>query len=197
MRAATLVALAGAALVTANPRIAQVYYQPITVAETTPLPLADITFDPFSPSTAEVSSYEAPDLLTAFETHPAGEEQLVRIGLYDPKKAAWISSVGVASAATFTEKGYSPHISLHVDEAGRVLGAGARGVGIDAGQTRDFGPQAVITVAREGKGVEVGRPVELGVDGRKKVEEAPKSLIQKYWWVIGILVFVMLGSGDK
>jgi hypothetical protein len=179
MRAASLVALAGAALVTASQRIAQVYYQPITAAEATPLPLADVTFDPFSPSTASVSSYEAPDLLTAFEEHPAGEEQLVRIGLWDPKRGAWISSVGVASAATFTEKGISPHITLHVDEAGRVLGAGARGVGIDAGQTRDFGPQAVITVARDGKGVEVGKPVVLGVDGRKKVEEPPKSLLQK------------------
>lgn len=179
MRAASLLALAGAALVTASPRIAQVYYQPITLSAAAPLPLADVTFDPSSPSTAEVSSYEAPDLEGVFDGLAPSEDRLLRIGLWDAKKSAWVSSVGVASAATFTEKGVSPRILLHVDATGAVLGAGARGVGIDAGQTRDFGPQAVVTVAREGKGVEVGKPVVLGVDGRKKVEEQPKSLLQK------------------
>ena len=128
------------------------------------------------PATAEVSSYEAPDLGAVFD---GADEGLVRIGLYDAKRQAWTSSVGVASAATFTEKGYAPHVVLTVDETGTVLGAAARGVKIDAGQTRDFGPQAVVVVAKQGKGVEMGKPVVLGADGRKRVEEAEKSFLQK------------------
>lgn len=174
--AAFVTGLLAAGAAQANPRIAQVYYQPITSAAIAPLPLADITFDPLTPTTAEVSSYEAPDLGAVFD---GADEGLVRIGLYDAKRQEWTSSVGVASAATFTEKGYAPHVVLTVDETGAVLGAAARGVKIDAGQTRDFGPQAVVVVAKQGKGVEMGKPVVLGADGRKKVEEAEKSFLQK------------------
>lgn len=177
--AALLTALGAVSLVHANPRIAQVYYQPVSSTSPQPLPLADITFDPSAPSTAEISSYEAPDLLSSSGDDAAGAAPLVRIGLYDTKQKSWISSVGVAAASTFSEKGYSPHIVLTVDETGAVLGVAARAVKIDAGQTRDFGPQAVVVVAKQGKGVELGKPVILGADGRKKVEEGEKSLLQK------------------
>ncbi|CRK18442.1 hypothetical protein BN1708_012342 [Verticillium longisporum] len=191
MRATALfTALAAAALATASPRIAHLHYQPITPSTAdaaAPLPLAEIHYDASTPSSATVASYEAPDL-------PADADR-VRIGAWDAAAGAWRSGVSVTSAATFA-KGYAPHLLLSVDASGTLLGAGARGVRIDAGATRDFGPQAVVTVGGAGETPVVNKPVVL-VDGRKKEPEAEKTLLQKYWWVIAAVVLLTLVSGDK
>ncbi|KAM0329138.1 hypothetical protein ACHAQA_004434 [Verticillium albo-atrum] len=192
MRATTLfTALAAAALAAANQRIAHLHYQPITPSTATdpaPLPLAEIHFDTSSPETATVESYEAPDL-------PEDAER-VRIGFWDAATASWRSGASVTSAATFS-KGYAPHLLLSVDAAGVALGAGARGVRIDAGATRDFGPKAVVSVGGRGETPVVGKPVVL-VDGRKKEPEAEKTMLQKYWWVIaGVVLLTLTAGGDK
>ncbi|KAM0282570.1 hypothetical protein ACHAQH_002938 [Verticillium albo-atrum] len=191
MRATALfTALAAAALAAASPRIAHLHYQPIspsTATDPAPLPLAEIHFDPFLPSSATVESYEAPEL--------PEDAQRVRIGSWDAAAATWRSSVSVTSAATFS-KGYAPNLLLSVDSTGTVLGAGARGVRIDAGATRDFGPKAVVTVGGAGETPVVNKPVVL-VDGRKAEPEVEKSLLQKYWWVIAAVVLLTMTAGDK
>ncbi|KAK3683559.1 histone chaperone domain CHZ-domain-containing protein [Podospora appendiculata] len=211
---ALLPALLAATL--AESRTMSIFLQPITSPETTPSLLAEIRYEAVeasSPSSAsepttpptttiasEVSSYEAPDL-------PEGAK-LLRIGAYDEAAARWVSSTSVLSVDNFA-KGYSPHFVLSVDggddgnvDGGTVVGVACRGVRIDAGQTRDFGPQAVVVVAGKGKQPDLNKPVVLSPEGRK-VEVQEKTFLQKYmaflflvyWWALAIGVFFLATSG--
>lgn len=173
--------LAALPLASADPRTAQIYIQPVGSASN-PAPLAEITYDVADPdAAASVTSYEAPEL-------PDGTS-LIRIGLFDSRAKKWVGSTSVASADNF-EKGYSPHFLLNVDatkpsatgqgeEDVIVLGASLRGVRIDAGQTRDFGPQARLVMTARGKQPDLNKPVVLSPEG-KKVEKDEKTFLQKF-----------------
>ncbi|KAK4035283.1 hypothetical protein C8A01DRAFT_18030 [Parachaetomium inaequale] len=154
--------------------------------------------DDTSPAPAEVLSYSAPDLSDDDEDDETGSgpaaNKLVRIGIYDPSTRTWASSTSVAATANFA-KGYAPHFVLTLDGEGNVLGVACRGVAIDAGVTRDFGPQAVVVRTGVGSQPALGRPVVLSPEGRKVAEEVEKSFIQKYWWVLAIGVLVANGNG--
>ncbi|KAJ4417319.1 hypothetical protein N0V82_006263 [Gnomoniopsis sp. IMI 355080] len=196
MRLLTLASavLAALPMVLADAHTAQIYIQPIGDAST-PVPLAEVTYDITAPDTAAmVTSYEAPELP---ET-----ASLVRIGMYDSRSNKWTGSTSVASIENFA-KGYSPHFLLHVDatktrgdeEHVTVLGASLRGVRIDAGQTRDFGPQARLVLTGYGKQPELNKPVVLSPEGKKIEKEPEKTFLQKYWWMIGIAVLLAMGGG--
>ncbi|WYZ37518.1 hypothetical protein EsH8_II_001024 [Colletotrichum jinshuiense] len=189
MRATTfLSALFAATLAAAETRLAKVYIEPVSLSAQKPLLLAEVEYDIKRPSESSVTSFELPEL--ADET-----AKLVRVGIYDPATARWTSSVSVASTENFA-KGYSPNIILSVDASGEVVGAGLKGVRIDAGATRDFGPQAVLKVATQGKTPDLNKPIVLSPEGRKVVQEE-KSLLQKYWWVLAIVVLMTVtGGGD-
>lgn len=168
----------------ADPSTAQIYIQPVGSASS-PVPLAEITYDTTTPdAAASVTSYEAPELPES--------ATLVRIGLYDSRAAKWMGSTSVASVENFG-KGYSPHFLLNVDatkpsvtgpenEDVTILGASLRGVRIDAGQTRDFGPQAKLVVTARGKQPDLNKPVVLSPEG-KKVEKEEKTFLQKFVWL--------------
>ena len=156
--------------VTAQQRTAQLYLQPLSTTSK-PEPLAEISYDPAAVGSSSIVSYEPPEL---DESTPS----LVRIGLYDKKSAQWISGTTVASSENFG-KGYAPNLILNVDARGEVLSTAVKGVRIDAGQTRDFGPQAVVLVEAKGKQPELNKPVVLSPEG-KKVEEVEKTFLQKY-----------------
>ncbi|KAK5997863.1 hypothetical protein PT974_00227 [Cladobotryum mycophilum] len=186
MRVTTLLsALCAAVLVHADLRTAQIYLQPIEGSED-PSHLAEIAYDPIDLTSSSVVTYEAPDIP---ET-----AQLVRIGLYDPKSSQWISGTTVASVDNFS-KGYSPNLILSVDIKGEVLSAALKGVRIDAGQTRDFGPQAVVLPEVKGKQPELNKPIVLSPEGKKVGEEPEKTFIQKYWWMMAIAVFIAMSGG--
>lgn len=180
MRAAAfLSALCAATPTLADPRTAQIYIQPLATTTTKPEPLAEVSYDPLSLDTTSVIAYEAPEIPETAD--------LVRIGLYDPKSSAWISGTTVASVENFS-KGYSPNLMLTVDaRAGEVLSAAVKGVRIDAGQTRDFGPKAVVLLEGKGKQPELNKPVVLSPEG-KKVEEQEKTFLQKYVLLLLLLV---------
>ncbi|KAM7218817.1 hypothetical protein V8F06_005831 [Rhypophila decipiens] len=199
---------AAAAAAAATEQTAAVYLQPITSSsnEIPPALLAEIRYTIPSPSDppaaaaaaeqdspeTEVTSYEAPDLFDL----PEGSK-LVRLGVYNPSKKEWISSTSVVSTENFG-KGYSPNFVITVGGAGadQVLGVSVRGVRIDAGQTRDFGPQAVVVRTGLGPQPELNRPVVLSPEGRK-VEVVEKGFLQKYWWVLAIGAFMLMsGGGD-
>jgi hypothetical protein len=173
MRGSTLfAAICAAALAHAQVRTAKVYIQPVLHTSQQPSPafLAEVQFDMTAPSAAEVTNFEAPEL--------PDDAALVRVGLYDPKSARWLSSTSVAAVDNLA-KGYSPTVLLSVDAEGEVVGAALRGVRVDAGQTRDFGPQVIVSVAAAGKQPELNKPVVLSPEGRKVVQEE-KSFFQKY-----------------
>ncbi|GAB1312973.1 hypothetical protein MFIFM68171_03183 [Madurella fahalii] len=210
MRLPTLVSaiLAGAAtaLASADQRVAPIYIQPVASSLQQPTLLAELAIpDPSTSSSststttpAEVLTYEAPDL--DFPTDSSQQQQqqqqyqqLFRIGVYDPSARQWLSSTSVLSAANF-DKGYAPHFVVSADAAGNYLGVLCRGVRIDAGQTRDFGPQAVVVTTEKGPQPALGKPVVLDPEGRKvQVEE--KGFLQKYWWALAIGAFLLLSGG--
>ncbi|KAL6864392.1 hypothetical protein J3F83DRAFT_741590 [Trichoderma novae-zelandiae] len=179
-------ALCAAALVHADFHTAQIYIQPVETPETPSL-LAEVAYDPSISASSSIISYEAPEIPES--------AQLVRVGLYDTKSSRWISGTTVASVDNFG-KGYSPNLILSVDANGELLSAALKGVRIDAGQTRDFGPQVVVLPALKGKQPELNKPVVLSPEG-KKVEEEEKSLLQKYWWVGAIVVFLAMSGGGS
>ncbi|KAK3293441.1 uncharacterized protein B0H64DRAFT_444700 [Chaetomium fimeti] len=199
MRLPTLLSalLAGAATVALasdeSTRTAAIYIQPLTDPSTPPsllaeLAIPDIDNDPSAPNSpedddapiaAEVLSYSAPELPDEDDTTTTTNTNLVRIGIYSPAAGGgWISSTSVASTANFA-KGYAPHFAVTVDGDGAYVGVACRGVAIDAGVTRDFGPQAVVLRTAPGSQPALGKPVVLSPEGRKVAEEGEKSFIQK------------------
>ncbi|KAI0402158.1 hypothetical protein F4802DRAFT_386653 [Xylaria palmicola] len=192
MKLATIISgLAGLALTSfasASDRMATVYIQAVAASPATPVPLAELQYDILAPSEAQVLTYEAPEL--------PDDTKLVRVGVYDTAAKEWTSSTSVASVDNF-DKGYSPALMLSVDQAGNPISAAIRGVRIDAGQTRDFGPQAVVLVTAAGKQPDLNKPVVLSPEGKQVVPEE-KSMLQKYWWVIALIIMMsVIGGGDE
>lgn len=170
-----LTILSAALAVNAESKTAPIYVQPITAPPSQHPPpslLVEVQFNTLAPSTTEITNYEPPTL-------PDPTPKLLRIGIYDPSTSSWTSSTTVTSAENFS-KGYAPHFVLTVDGKGEILGASVRGVKIDAGHTRDFGPQALVVVTSAGKQPDLNKPVVLSPEGRKVQPEAEKSFLQKY-----------------
>lgn len=169
------VLLGAASVVYAEARMANIYIQPLG-SSSAPVLLAGLTYDSSAPDTASsasVTSYEAPELPDSVG--------LVRVGIYDANQKQWAGSTSVASAENFG-KGYSPHFVLSVDGTsgeGIVLGASVRGVRIDGGQTREFGPQASLLLTSRGKQPDLNKPIVLSPEG-KKVEKEEKTFLQKF-----------------
>lgn len=170
MRPSSLLASVCAALaVHAAPQSAEIYIQAISSSsQASPLPLAEISYDLTALASSSILSYEAPEV-----PESAG---LVRIGIYDPKTKTWISGTTVASTENFA-KGYSPTITVNVNQEGHVMSAAVKGVQIDAGQTRDFGPKVVVLTEGEGAQPVLNKPIVL-TEGKKVVEDE-KTFLQK------------------
>lgn len=191
-----LASLTSALLVAATAATAQVvtvpiYIQPVS-SSSAPSFLAEVSYDTAAaqdPAVAPiVSSYEAPEILDDLASH-----ELLRIGVYDKAANKWASSTSVITAENFG-KGYAPHFVLSVDDQGKgsheqygVLGVAFKGIRIDAGQTRDFGPQAVLVRTSQGKQPELNKPVVLSPEGKQVVPQE-KTLLQKY--VVELLPFL-------
>ncbi|KAJ2974058.1 hypothetical protein NUW58_g8782 [Xylaria curta] len=180
--------IALASFASANELMATIYIQAVAASPVAPVPLAGLQYDIHAPSEAQVIAYEAPEL--------PDDTKLVRVGVYDPAAKQWTSSTSVASVDNF-DKGYSPALMLSVDPSGTPISVALRGVRIDAGQTRDFGPQAMVFVTAAGKQPDLNKPVVLSPEGKQVVPEE-KSMFQKYWWVIALVVLMsVVGGGDE
>ncbi|KAF4594873.1 cyclin-dependent protein kinase regulator pho80 [Ophiocordyceps camponoti-floridani] len=189
MRVASLVAaLCAVAAVDARPRIARIHIQPVEASATaaTPIPFAEISYDMTTLSLSSFLSYEPPELP---ET-----AKLMRIGLYDSGSRQWLAGTTVASAENFS-KGYSPHLLLLLDSQGGVVSVSCKGIAIDAGHTRDFGPKLVVLPEARGAQPQLSKPVVLSPEGNRVEPEQEKTFLQKYWWMIGIAVLVAMSGG--
>lgn len=205
--AAVLAATANLASASAseNDRVASIFIQPVSSPDTPPTLLAELAVPKIeltsssssssasttssSTTPAEVLSYEAPDLS---DSESQQQQPLLRIGVYDPTTKRWTSPTSVMSAANFA-KGYAPHFVLSEGGDGSYLGVVCRGVAIDAGYTRDFGPQAVVVRTAAGAQPALGKPVVLNPEGRKVEEVGEKTFFQKYVY----LSFVIIAGGDE
>jgi hypothetical protein len=171
------VLLHAASLVAAESRTVAIFLQPVTSAEQEQPPslLAEVRYEAAHYSSSDITNYEAPEL--------PEDTRLVRIGVYDPKTSRWVSSTSVTSVENFS-KGYSPHFALSVGLKGELLGVACRGVKIDAGHTREFGPQSLIVVTKPGKQPELNKPVVLSPEGRRVQPLEEKTFLQKYYYPI-------------
>ncbi|PKS06985.1 hypothetical protein jhhlp_005582 [Lomentospora prolificans] len=187
MRVHTLFSVLCAATL-ARAELAKIYIQPVTTSSESQTPdfLADIEYHVADPSASEIVNYEFPEI-------PEDVER-IRIGLYDSSSKSWTAS-SLASVDNFS-KGYAPTLLLSVDQAGRPIGVTFKGVLIDAGQTRDFGPKVIVSVTKKGAQPELNKPVVLSPEGKKVVEEE-KTFLQKYWWVIAAGVLLMMSGGGE
>lgn len=184
----------------ASTRTAAIYIQPVGPLSSSsssepvqPSLLAEILYDAADLSKAEVASYEAPDALPLEEgdgdENDESSTPLYRIGLYDPVSSRWLSATSVAAASNFA-KGYRPHFVLTVAKSRSDGGGGSgllplplaaavRGLPIDAGATRDFGPQATVVEVGAGKTPSLNRPVVLSPEGKQVAPPEEKSFLQK------------------
>ncbi|KAK4181099.1 hypothetical protein QBC36DRAFT_128973 [Triangularia setosa] len=177
---------------TPSGRVAPIYIQPISSTSTSPpVLLAELNYhspttnDEDSP-TSSVLSYEPPEF--------GPEIKLARVGVYDHASNRWVSSASVVSVGNFGQ-GYQPQFVLNLDEKGEEpIGVVVRGVRVDAGQTRNFGPKVVVVGMERGKQPGLGKPVVLSAEG-KKVEVEERSFLQKYWWAILLGAVLLLGGG--
>ncbi|KKA27215.1 hypothetical protein TD95_003330 [Thielaviopsis punctulata] len=169
---------------------ADIFLQPVpSTSDQAPALLARVHYDISDPSAASASivAWEAPEL--------GDDAELVRIGVWDAAAAQWQSSTTVAGVENF-DKGFSPSVLLSVDQRGNILGATVKGVRVDAGQTRDSAPRAVVLVSHTGKQPELNKPVVLSPTGRKQQEEE-KTFLQKYWmFILAGVVLLMSGGSD-
>ena len=170
MRILSIIAALSAPLVAlAASQSAEIYIQPVP-STANPMPLTSVTYD-VAALTSTIQNFEAPEL--------EEEHTHVRVGLYDRKSKSWVSGTTLASTENFA-KGYVPTITLSTDRKGEVLSVGIKGVAVDAGVTRDFGPKAQLLVEEKGKEVELNQPVVLSPEGKRGTEEPEKSFLQKY-----------------
>jgi hypothetical protein len=171
MRTTTLAAAVCAALtIHAAPQTAQLSLQPISSQPPAPVPFASISYDIASPDSSTITDYDAPDIPES--------SSLVRIGIYDARSRSWLSGTTVASTENFA-KGYSPTITVSVNSQGSVLSAALKGVQIDAGQTRDFGPKVVVLAQGKGPQPVLNKPVVVSKEGKKAEQEEEKTFLQK------------------
>ncbi|KAL5615280.1 hypothetical protein BROUX41_005331 [Berkeleyomyces rouxiae] len=179
---------------------ADIFLQPVLSSSLSPgsapapVLLAKIHYDVADPSSATVTDYEAPEL--------PEDTELVRIGVWgaaggsSDQAGKWQSSTTVAGVENF-DKGYSPAILLSVDQRGDILGATLKGVRVDAGQTRDSAPRAMVLVSHTGKQPELNKPVVLSPSGRKQQAEEEKTFLQKYWMFILAGVLILMSGGGE
>ncbi|OAA67847.1 cyclin-dependent protein kinase regulator pho80 [Niveomyces insectorum RCEF 264] len=170
-------------------RAASVYIQPVTALADdavavagskgpSPAPppslLAEIRYNVLDPAhTAHVVAYEPPE--------DGDEEEKAEKNGYRPH---FVLTVG----PTAGEAASNPHSTTY-------LGVACRGRAIDAGATRDFGPQATVVVAGAGAVPALERPVVLSPEGTPAAPVEEKSLLQRYWWLIAIAVLMVATGG--
>ncbi|SLM38584.1 hypothetical protein LPUS_08851 [Lasallia pustulata] len=169
---------------------ATIYAWPFSSAQ--PSKLADLTYDLYGRRTV-INHFTAP----ALSSSP--ENDLIRIGVYDPVTKAWRGTVTSASSFDSSVNG---RLRININQAGEVWGASwhasmtkAQADTPAAGQqTKQFD---LVLTAPPPQPL-LNRPVVLNPDGKIAEPEPEKTMFQKYWWVLlGVAVLAMAGGGDK
>lgn len=145
------------------------------VASAKPTPLAVISYNSKS-RTATVEKYLPPHI----DFGSAGEQRLVRIGLYEQQTQAWSGVVTSARNLDPDRLDISKSLALHVDDSGRVwnVGFGAERLGPGASATKD-GLSVTVVVPAPGPTPHLNRPVVLNPDGRIEAPAQGKTFFQK------------------
>lgn len=173
-----------------------------------PQELADISYNP-STLTTTINKYNPPTKSTI-------AEDLVRIGLYDAATSSWR---GVVTSPESFDKKYQQKLALHIDEDGEVWHVAISTYLKPVAQEQaERMPQLVVEVVKPTPGAVpfLNRPILLNAEGKIDEKEPEKTLFQKYvsppilarvhiltcanryWWVIGVVLFVqIMAAGGK
>ncbi|KAF2232487.1 hypothetical protein EV356DRAFT_534596 [Viridothelium virens] len=172
----------------------KVYAWPMS--ESKPQILAEITYDPQS-LTASTKKYH--------QLQSTSSEDLVRVGLYDPKTTDW---TGVVTSGSQFESDYAKTIVLHLDHEGRPfhVGFSASVPSEDkkSGEKIIQGFDSLKVVLKppvQGPQPHLNKPVVLNPDGKVDEKEPEKTFLQKYWWVLALFLVLQVvsatGGGEK
>ncbi|KAJ5683170.1 hypothetical protein N7462_006335 [Penicillium macrosclerotiorum] len=168
------------------PFSSDLYYWP--VGATKPSVLARVAYDPASLK-SDVISYHPPQTDRS--------DGLARIGLYtstttNPKQ--WIGSLISQSSLTGAE--LRPTFRLHLGPSNEIYHVSmAESSAIATAQKA--GPLIELVTSVPGTQPHLNRPVVVGPDGQNPEQVEEKSLFQKYWWVLLILMFLTMSGGGE
>ncbi|KAL9094689.1 MAG: hypothetical protein Q9165_002959 [Trypethelium subeluteriae] len=166
------------------------------VSEPKPQVLAEITYDPQS-LTASTKKYH--------QIQSTSSEDLVRVGLYDPKTTDW---TGIVTSGSHFESKYAKTIVLHLDHEGRPFyvgfSASVPSKNKKSGEKNNQGFESLKVVLKppvQGPQPHLNKPVVLNPEGKVDEKEPEKTFIQKYWWVLALFLVLQVvsatGGGDK
>jgi len=180
-----LLALALSSQADSSRRSATIYAWPLSASQ--PSKLAEISYTP-------QGSGNTIESLTPPSTNTLSEEELVRVGVYDPVTKAWRGTVTSASSFGPSVQG---RLRININEAGDVLGASwhASWTGSQPGSS---GEQFDVVMTAVAPHPVLNKPVMLSAEGKVAEPEVEKTMLQKYWWVLlGVAFLAMAGGGDK
>ncbi|KAL1955378.1 hypothetical protein VTO42DRAFT_8598 [Malbranchea cinnamomea] len=180
------------------PLSADIFYWPLSAPQ--PARLAQVTYDPATLQSTVVS-YSPPA-----EPLPASDAaDLVRIGLYTAEQQ-WVGSL-TSLAQLVSLRGTSPTLTLHLGPDNQpyhvaltpspVTTITTTTSGAGEQQQQQQLPQVALVRADRalGPSPHLNKPVILGPDGKRPEEVQEKTLFQRYWYLLPILMFVLLGGG--
>lgn len=146
------------------------YVSPVPASEGTAvvpsaIPLAHIDYDADQP-VGTIASYTPP-------TGSYSEDQLLRVGLTDPKTGSWRGIV--TSAASFAEQ-YHKKFVVHVDEKGEPFHVGF------GTSVRGTGEEVEVEIVKRSPGPKpaLNKPIVLNAEGKLDNKEPEKTFLQKY-----------------
>ncbi|KAJ5225152.1 hypothetical protein N7468_006377 [Penicillium chermesinum] len=165
-----------------------IFYWPVHDAQ--PTVLARVSYDP-----ATLKS----DLLSYHPPSTTDSDDLLRIGLYtstseNPK--LWSGSL--VSRSALSSDAHQPQLRLHLGPTHEVfhVSLGATPATSSASpEHTDLKVQLISSAP--GPQPHLNRPVVIGPDGQNPEEVPEKTLLQKYWWVLLIVMFLTMSGGGE
>ncbi|PGH13700.1 hypothetical protein AJ80_06205 [Polytolypa hystricis UAMH7299] len=202
---ASYVATATASSSSSSPLSTELLYWPLSSPN--PLRLVEITYDPrtlestvlsYTPPKSSSSSSSSSD---DNPTNPSDANSLARLGLYTSASSDDASHwVGSLTSLSSFEGDVLPVVTVYLGPDNQVYHAAVSDVkATPAASSSSSAPKLQVNFVRQAPGPNphLNTPIVLSPDGTGPEEVVEKSLIQKYWWVIGlVMVLAMTGGGD-
>ncbi|KAI9700725.1 MAG: hypothetical protein M1836_002094 [Candelina mexicana] len=127
----------------------------------------------------------------------SADDDIIRIGLYDPTTKAWS---GIVTSTSGFKDGYQGAVRLHLDNKGKVWHVDFRALPSSREAHGQKGEQLEVETvsATPGPRPHLNVPVVLDPEGKLPEEVVEKPFWQKYWWIfLGVAVLALTGGGDK
>ncbi|KMP06797.1 hypothetical protein CIRG_06478 [Coccidioides immitis RMSCC 2394] len=176
-----------AASTSTSPQNTDIFYWPLSASSPSQASrLAEVSYDPVTLQTS-VRSYTPPQ--------KQSNEDLLRIGLFtDASQKHWVGSL--TSFSAFNNSAITPNLSLYLSLDNEVYSVA---VSASASTASEGNQNLNVEIVRPTPAPtpHLNRPIVLKEDGKETEEIIEKSFIQKYWWAIPIVLFLVIGGGGE